>query len=341
MAPTMRDVASRAGVSVKSVSRVVNDHPNISQDVRGRVRRAIEELGWSPNADARTLRTGRTGRLAVSLPDLTAPSAARMAQALVSEVERLGLGVAIEPSRGRPERVAQTLAALGSSFDGVIHLGPLDPGPALAAGAPLVAVHTGWDPEAAAARGFDTVDPDEAEAAARVGHHLRTLGCVRPVLLAHREGQPDAYADALRAGLPGLRVLRTPGPSDRSTGRELAARALAEHPEADALVGADDELALGALSLLRERGLDVPGRWPVIGHGDLDDTRFTTPSLSTVDPGVAETARRAVDRVRRRLDGDRAPARHELVPVRLRRRESTLGRTAAAWAGEEASPWAG
>ncbi len=342
MTPTMKDVAARAGVSIKSVSRVVNQHPNISPEVRDRVLHAIDELGWQPNTHARSLRTGRTGVIALSLVDLTTPTSSRLAEALVIEAEREGLQVSIEPSRGRADRVRQTLDSRGALFDAVVHVGPLPAGvpvPAHDPDLPVLTICTSTDPDPGAPPALDTIDIDEAAAAAVLERHLHAVGHGDVVILAHRSGTPDAFVDHLARAFPEAAVLRPePGEegghaADRADGRALAARALAAVPSVDTLACADDELAIGALSLLRERGIAVPDRVALTGHGNIEDGWFTTPSLTTIDPAVAEIARRTVELIRRRLGGDRTAARRTLVPVTLVRAESTLGssgRTAGA-----------
>ncbi|EWS79815.1 LacI family transcriptional regulator [Brachybacterium phenoliresistens] len=365
--PTMKEVASRAGVSLKSVSRVVNGHPNTSAEVREKVERAIAELGWRPNTHARSLRTGRTGLIALSVPDLRTSSASHLAQALVSEAERQGLRVAIEPSHGRAERVRRTLDACGASFDAVVHVGALPAGidPAsLDPAHPVVLVRAAesleqaWadaPPEAAAdgpardaadepagnaagatggsrtprdgaaAASLDSVDTDSDASARAVHHHLRTVGRSRVVILGREAGAADGFTRALSRAFADAPVLRPSHTADRAAGRELAAQALAAAPASDALVCAEDELAIGALSLLHERGIAVPGRIAVTGHGNIDDGQFTTPTLTTIDLGLPSLARHVVEQVRARLDGDRSPARRIVLRARILRRESTLG----------------
>lgn len=340
MAPTMKDVAARAGVSTKTVSRVVNNHSSISPGVRQRVRRAIEELGWVANAQARSLRTGRTGLIAVSLVDLKAPTAARLAQALVSEAERHGLRVSIEPSRGRPSRVRQTLASRGALFDAVVHIGPLPAGvelPPADPERPIVLLGTAVDsPDPTPPA--DVVDSDEAGAAKALTQHLRMVRHHGVVLLGREPERPDAFLDHLSAAFPEAPVLRPEAGegesghhvADRAAGRRLAALALKRHPEVRALVCADDELAVGALSLLHARGIEVPEGIALTGCGNIDDGRFSTPSLTTIDLDAPELARRAVELIAARRDGDRSGPRRTVVPARLVRGESTLGATRSA-----------
>lgn len=338
MAPTMKEVAARAGVSTKTVSRVVNHHPSISDDARSRVRRAIEDLGWTPNAHARSLRTGRTGLIGFSVVDLKAPTSARLAQALVLEAERMGLRVSIEPSRGRAGRVRQTLSSRGALFDAVVHLGPLPPAldpPAFDPAHPVIGLCTGSPPEALESLTMDTIDNDDVAAARSLTRHLRMVRRDEVVLLGRETSLPDNFLAELIRSFPGAPVLRpsaVPDQSsahlaDRAAGRRLASVALEKHPWARALVCADDELAVGALSLLRERSLEVPGRIALTGYGNIDDGRFSTPSLTTIDLDIPEIARRTVELISRRIAGhDDGPAR-TVIPTTLIRAESTLGAT--------------
>lgn len=340
MAPTMKEVAARAGVSTKTVSRVVNDHPSISDAVRERVRRAIDELDWTPNAHARSLRTGRTGLIGLSLVDLKAPTTAGLAQALVIEAERQGLRLSIEPSRGRPERIAQTFASRGALFDAVVHIGPLPHGcetPTFDPDRPIIGLRTASTAEAEHPAALDAIDSDDAGAARSLTRHLQRVHHHEVVLLGREAELPDAFLDALIRAFPGAPVLRPeirPGSrsthlADRAAGRELAARALERHPWVRALVCADDELAIGALSLLRERGLDIPAQVALTGYGNIDDGRFSTPSLTTVDLDLPEIARLAVELISRRTSGDRSSPQPIVVPTTLIRAESTLGASTA------------
>lgn len=336
MTPTMKEVASRAGVSVKSVSRVVNDHPNISDAVRERVRHAIDELDWQPNVHARSLRTGRTGLIALSLIDLTAPTSSRLAQAVVIEAERQGLQVSIEPSRGLASRISQTLDSRGAFFDAVLHLGALPRGvtmPAHDPDLPVLMICPSIDLSDGEPPALDTIDIDEVAAAAAIARHLRMVGHGDVAILAGADGVPNTFVDRLVLDLPHALLLRPSPAADpqshhrgqRSIGRELMTRALELAPTTGTVICADDELAIGALSLLRERGIDVPGQVALTGHGNIDDGWYTSPSLTTIDTGVQETARRAIDMVTARLGGDRSSPRRQVVPVALVRAESTLG----------------
>lgn len=336
MTPTMRDVAALAGVSVKTVSRVVNLEPHTRPEIVQRVRAAIAELQWVPNGSARTLRTGRTGVVGIGVTELRRPYLAALVEALVAEADRRGMPAAVEPTHYDPGRVRSLLEARGRYFDGMVLIGPY-PGPVAPEGAlgdrPVVVVQGGPLPA-----GMDRVDEDVVEAAALVARHLAVMGRVRPVLLgtdrAHRAGEDPARASAvlraavLEAGItcPDVPAVPLDGVGDRRAGMRAAFLALDHHPDADALVCSNDEVAIGALAALAARGVGVPGRVAVIGYDKLDDGRFSTPSLTTIDPGPRRLARATLELLSDRLAGI-APshARAVTLPVELVRRESTLG----------------
>jgi DNA-binding LacI/PurR family transcriptional regulator len=186
---------------------------------------------------------------------------------------------------------------------------------------------------------IDRVDEDVVEAAALVSRHLAVIGRARPVLLgpdrARLPGEDPARASAVLAaalqaagiGCPDVPTVRLDGGvGDRRAGAQAALLALERHPDADALVCVNDEVAVGALAAIASRGVDVPGRVAVIGYDNLDDGRFSTPSLTTIDPGPWRLARAALELLSDRLVGV-APvhARAVTLPVDLVRRESTLG----------------
>lgn len=326
VAPTMRDVAALAGVSVKTVSRVVNSEPHTRPEVVAKVRAAIEQLDWVPNGSARVLRTGRTGTIGIGVAELRRPYLATLVEVLAVEADRRGIGVAVEPHHGDAERVRSLLDSRGRVFDGVVHIGALAAG-ADTAGAltdrPLIVVQGGR-----ALDGVDSVDDDGAQAAELIARHLAVMGRGRPVFLGF-DGLPAAAVAALdTAGFSGSTVptVGLPGTADRRAGADGVRRARELHPGLDALVCVNDEVALGALATLAQDGVGVPGDVAVIGYDNLDDGSFSEPTLTTVDPRPQRIARVALEMLAERLSGS-APstARAVSLPVELLRRGSTLG----------------
>ncbi|MBE1583938.1 LacI family DNA-binding transcriptional regulator [Nonomuraea angiospora] len=343
MRVTMREVADRAGVSIKTVSRVVNGEPHIRPEKVRRVHAAIDELGWVPNRAARALRTGQVGVVGIAVTELRRPYLAGLVEALVTEADRWGMLAAVEPTHGDPARLAAVLAARGRTFDGVVLIGPAAPVADGLGERPVVVVRgdTAWVDRAETDRtetdrtetdrtetdraGVDRVEEDVAEAAALLARHLAVMGRSRPALLGARQ-------DELRARLGGSGPVPVPCAelgevADRRAGARAAVQVLERHPDVDVLLCVNDEVALGALAALVKHGVDVPGRVAVAGYGNLEDGRFSTPSLTTIDPGPARLARSALELLADRLAGT-APRQPRAVvsPVELIRRESTLGR---------------
>lgn len=331
----MRDVAALAGVSVKTVSRVINRQPHIRPELIARVEAAVEKLGWTPNPNARALRRGRTGTIAVIVTELRRPYLATLVEALAVEAGHRGLGISVETTHGDPIRTRERIAKAQRRHDGMIVLGPwpLPESPETLTGTtPPIIVQGGSHCVSA-----DHVTENVTESLRLVARHLAVMGRARPVLLGTDRGHTGADADP---GLPSsllldvfteagiapaqLNLVAVEGSPDRTAGARAARQALAAFPDADSLVCATDELALGAMAALTQSDIAVPERVAVIGYDCLDDGRFSTPSLTTVDPGVNELARSALDLHESRLGG-RSRSTTVEIPARLVRRESTMG----------------
>lgn len=331
MAVTMQDVARRAAVSVKTVSRVVNDQPHISPDKRERVLAAIADLGYQLNPAARTLRTGRSGVIGLGLPDLREPYYAELAHAVLEQAARRGLTVLVDPTGGDRDAELALLRGRGGGLDGVL-LYALGVGTQDAEGAALPAVLLGERVEPGASAAVD-VDPAVAAAVA----HLVEVGRRRIAVLGAdpRAGSPGARRTAaFRRAAADLDVvvdedlLVDVGPRwGRQEGAAAAAALLDAGRPFDALLAHNDALALGALRAALDRGLRVPEDLAIVGAGDTEDARYAVPSLTSIAQGTSEVAGTAVALLADRIDGrpPRDDRRAAAASVDLRLRESTLG----------------
>lgn len=313
MPVTMRDVAHRAGVSAKTVSNVVNGYQHVSAATRARVQQALDELGYEMNVAARHLRSGRTGIVALAVPELGQPYFAQLAEEVVRCADHGGLTVLIEQTGGidrRRER--QVLAGTRRHLvDGLI-FSPLalEPEELSLVRPDFPVVMLG---ERVRAGHLDHVSIDNVSAARAATEHLIGLGHQRIAALGRVPGQRlgtgtlrlQGFREALdAAGLP-------PHPQDvvvaypwhRDEGA-LAAEHLMRRPGPlpDAIFCLNDTLALGALRALLRAGVRVPHDVALMGFDDLDEARYSSPSLSTVASGREEIARRSIDRLRRRMD---------------------------------------
>jgi DNA-binding LacI/PurR family transcriptional regulator len=330
--PGLKDVAARAGVSIKTVSNVVNGYVHVAPATRARVQAAIEALGYQPNLAARQLRGGRSGVIALAVPELPAPYFAELAGLIVQAAERRRWTVLIDQTDGRAERERELLAGLRRhAIDGLIFSpSALSGEEVVGAGSPPTVLLG-----ARAGKGLaDHVAIDNVAAGADAARHLYALGRRRIALIdspgvAARQrmiGFRAALSEADLADDPVLSV----GVSrlSRAEGAAAMGRLLDRPQPPDAVFCVSDLLALGALRTLLQRGVEVPGEVAVIGFDDIEDGRFGTPTLSTIAPNTPRIAQLAVDLLAERLgDGPAAsgPPREVRVEHRLVPRESTLG----------------
>ena len=333
-ATTLRDVALAAGVSIKTVSNVVNDHPHVRPEMRERVRAVIEQLDYRPQAIGRQLRHGRTGMLALAVPEMDMPYFAELAAALVTAARRRGLTVLVEQTDGVLEREREVAAGFPVRIvDGLVFSPLALPDAELArrrdrTPAVLVGEH-GRD------TGVDRVANDSVEIGRLATAHLLERGRTRVALIGAKRRAPHlvatdraaGYRKALRAaGLradPGL-VVGTDGWS-RAQGEAAVDALLERTPDVDAVFAPNDVMALGALRSLRRHGRRVPDDVAVAGVDDIAEARYAAPTLTTVAIDRTFIAETALDLLLRRVEGDDAPPRTVVAPHRLVVRESSGG----------------
>jgi DNA-binding LacI/PurR family transcriptional regulator len=327
---TRREVADAAGVSVRTVSNVVNDFTHIAPATRERVLAAMIELDYRPNELARFLKVGRSGLVGLMLPELDTPYFAELTRTFVDEGYERGLTVVVQSNGDADrERAAVARTAKGGLFDAFV-LSPLalrseDIAP-LAGNAPVVLLGETPFP------GFDKVMVDSAAAGRRAVEHLLARGARRIAAVGSIPGDPGTsiqryagYAAALTAA--GIEV--DPLLVGEMTGFHRATGAAAMHDILDrtecpdAVFAFSDPLAHGVMRALHERGFRVPDDVLVVGFDDDEEGLYSIPTLSTISPDKQWLARTALDRVVGRLSAPDLPPETFLGPFRLEVREST------------------
>ncbi|GAA1274096.1 LacI family DNA-binding transcriptional regulator [Arthrobacter pascens] len=311
MAVTMNDVARLAGVSLKTVSNVLNDYEFIRPATKQKVLDAIDELGYEANLTARSLRSGKSRMLGLVLSDLSAPYYAELASRLMSVASARGYRVLVEQSAALEEN---ELSALHGPFrqltDGLLFT-PLRLDPDTVAGRigskPLVMLgeHI-QDPR------FDTVTMKNVRAAQAMTAHLLAGGRRRIAVIGASAGDSTGspglrltgYRRALdEAGVGFEPALIVPSEWRRDAGASAVEALLDRAVPFDAVFGLNDALALGAMHELLIRGVKVPQDVAVAGFDDIDEARFASPSLTTVAPGMQEIAERSVGLLIDRIEG--------------------------------------
>jgi len=335
MATTLHDVARLAGVSAKTVSNVVNDYPHIKPATKERVLQAIADLGYRPNLSARGLRSGRSGVISLIIPDLRNSYFAELADAVMHAADERGLSVLIEVSGGDRAKEAELLrGARLRAVDGVLYsalqLGDEDLSIVDEVTIPMVLLG-----ERMFNAPHDHVTMRNTEGVRAATAHLLAQGRSRIVAFgAHRADIVSSaslrlagYRAALdEAGVPFDQVLvRDVGAWNRRNGAVGMGELLDAGVHFDAVVAFNDALALGAMRVLSERGVDMPGEVAIIGFDDIDEGRYSLPSLSTIAPGREQIARTAVDLLVERLEADDPDVlpRRVFADFELIQREST------------------
>jgi DNA-binding LacI/PurR family transcriptional regulator len=333
----MNDVASLAGVSIKTVSNVINGYPYIRSETRERVETAIRSLDYRVNVSARNLRAGRSRTITLAVPELTQPYFAELAQAVIDEAAAVDLTVFVETTGGRADRELAIVSGDQPIVSDGLIFSPQsitrEAAEAMRPGVPTVLLG-----ERVFHSPFDHVTmANESASEAAVGH-LLDLGRRRIVLLRSRADDVDVSTGFLRMqgasaafekrGLTPVPELILPQDAwDRPHGERAITDLIASGAHFDAVYGMNDAIALGALRGLLRAGISVPDDVAVVGFDDTLDAKYSTPSLTSISPGRSEIARIAVELLNARLDSAAEDGAHvELsAPFELMVRESTVG----------------
>ncbi len=336
MGTSLRDVAKLAGVSVKTVSNVVNDYIHVTETTRERVLRAIAELNYRPNPAARTLRKGRSGIIGLAVPELGIPYFSELAALIVDAAAEQSFTVLVDQTSGLLERERLISEGIRSHLlDGLI-FSPIAMGrdelDRRRDDTPLVLLGERiFDGPA------DHVAIDNVAAARDATAHLLALGRRRIAAIGDQRHVPsgrtahlrlDGYRQALaEAGLPfDERLVVAADYYHRDYGATATARLLTLPEPPDAVLCFSDLLALGAMRTLLAGGREIPRDVALVGFDDIEDGRFSTPTLTTVRPDKQEIARLAVSFLLSRMaDGRLGPPREVQAGYVLEIRESTVG----------------
>lgn len=326
---TISDVATQAGVSVGTVSKVLNGRPGISQATRANVEDVAQRLSFRANPLARGLLAGKTGTVGLLSDDLQGRFSLPILMGVEDALGAGQLSVFLCDARGDAIREQFHLnALLNRRVDGLIVVADrADPRPSLGRRIPVPVVYAygpSVDPEDA------SVVPDDVDAG-RIGvSHLLSMGRGRigyaggdaqyAAALARAEGAGAALADA------GLDFAVAPvfGQWTEAWGRQAARVLLDADPAIDAIMCGNDQIARGVMDCLREMGKDIPNDIAVLGHDNWEVfAAQARPPLSTIDMNFQEVGRTAAQLLFSALEGEHRPGLH-IVRGRVVVRESTF-----------------
>jgi LacI family transcriptional regulator len=327
---TIREVASAAGVSIATVSRVLNGRPDVSPQTREAVLRVVRDQGFQTNRNARALSGGRTGLVGVTLPVIHGGHFTAMLAGVTDGLYEQDMRVVLCPTLHEHEREVNLLERLmhGTTDAGILML-PEESNEELRAlqrhGYPFVVV----DPRTRPEEGIASVSAANASGARVATEHLLELGHRR---IGAISGPPHWLASSermngFRSALAAAGVLAEPGlvleaGFAAGAGDEAAAALLDVPNRPTAIFAFNDELAISVLRAARERGLRVPEDVSVVGFDDGEKARITTPALTSVRQPLAEMGRMAVTLLLQMLENERVEGVSVELAVRLVERES-------------------
>ncbi|MCW2946162.1 MAG: ribose operon repressor RbsR [Actinoallomurus sp.] len=318
----IKDVAAHAGVSVATVSRVLNDSPKVSQEARTKVHAAVEALRYRPNAVARSLRTEATHTLGLIIGDILNPFFAVLARAVEDEARAAGYTVVIGNADERPEQQDHYVRTLlEHRVDGLLICPTAEITPlvedCVEAGGPLVFLD-----RTLPGLNVPSVRADGTRAIHELVEHIRDLGHRRiafisgPELLSTGRERTQAFLDAMRAnGLEAREEYVEAGDFQEASGRGIAARFL-DLPEPPEVIFAGDNLmALGALDEIRARGLRIPDDVALASFDDVAWFVHVDPPITAIAQPAEELGRRAVRALLERIQ--HRPVESVVLPARL------------------------
>ena len=331
----LKDIAAYTGFSAKTVSNVINgNYARVSVKTRAEILEAIEKLSYQPDIAARYLRKAHVGVIALAIPYLANPYFAEVADAITAAAAEHSYTVLLDCTEGKRENELLLVKGLRPHLiDGLIvdaqSLTTEDLQPEEIK-KPIVLLG-----ERFFGAPYDHVIIDNVAAAHLATSHLLGLGRQRIAAIGMFEhGRSEAPALRLQGFLQALReagqeidpALLVPVDLwSRADGAEAMRKLLSlKHPP-DAVFCFNDLLALGAMSVLHEAGLHIPGDVAVVGIDDIEDGRYATPTLTTIAPDKEEISRLAVSLLLERIKGTRQqPPEQIAVPFHLRVRKSTV-----------------
>ena len=316
MSATIHDVAAKAGVSISTVSRVLNRSSPVSSSKQALVIEAAQALGYSPNPAALSLLSKRTGGIGVLLPYLTGEFFSELLRGLDDAAHEHDLILIVSSSHRRPSEFQRSMRMLDKRVDGLIVMAPeidaVSAASILEGSTPVVFVNTYADGVPA-----DRIDFDNHAGAYAVTRHLLDLGHQRIALVrgpdAARDAQERArgYRDAMaEAGVADTSGLEAEGGYTREAGFDAVQEIMRWDERPTAIVAANDYCAKGVMSALSKRGVRVPEEVSVTGFDGLPSGEYSVPPLTTVRVPIYEIGRRAVRQLAARIGGNGADGGH-------------------------------
>jgi LacI family transcriptional regulator len=321
---TIKDVAREANVSIATVSRVFNDSGPVSEATRLRIREVAARLRYSPHGVARSLITAKTSTIGVLLPDLYGEFFSEVIRGMDQAAQPAGYHLLVSSSHDAKDEIESALRAMRGRVDGLVVMSPHLDAPSLVANVPpthpIVLLNC-----AVTGDGYDALTIENQRGAHAMVQHLLGLGHRAIAIITGADGNYDAaerlegYRRAMReAGIAVPGEWEIPGDFTEASGFRAIATLLAMPDRPSAVFAANDAMAIGALSALRDASVSVPDEIAVVGFDDIPLARYMSPPLSSVHVDIAALGTRAVETLVHAIDRKNEHSRrHQRLPTTL------------------------
>ncbi|MCU0485710.1 MAG: LacI family transcriptional regulator [Anaerolineales bacterium] len=330
--PTLEEIAKIAGASRSTVSRVINNDPNVAEETRQRVQQVIRQFNFQPNRAARRLAGGRTRIIGLVIPTgissvFSDPYFPNLIRGISSTCHESDYSVMLWLAEAEYERLTIDQVLHNGFVDGmIISSMPLDDSivtSLIRSGLPFVSVGRSLTNPS-----INYVDVENRRGALEAVMHLirqkrrRIATITGPLNTIAGVDRRDGYLEALRIrGIPADPALIVEGNFSEDEGYNAMKQLLSLHP--DAVFAASDSMALGAMRALREAGIKIPDEIALVGFDDLPFAAHTQPPLTTIRQPIQRTGSLAAETLMDILEHpDEAYARHIILPVELIIRET-------------------
>jgi LacI family transcriptional regulator len=326
---TITDVAQRAGVSIKTVSRVLNREPHVRPETRDKVIAAAEALDYRPNLSARQLASRLTFLIGMLYDTQISSYIAEVQYGSLQVCRECGYNLLIHPCQADATDLINEVVGLHRQVDGLILLQPLSDNRELCE----LLMENGIAAVRVSQRQFEGlpwISVGDSEAADEMTEYLLSLGHKRiGFIIGHPDhGQSHDRLAGYRSALQRHHIdfddkLVEQGYFDYESGYSCARKLLSATPRPTALFASNDEMAMGVLAAAHEMGIGVPVELSVAGFDDSPLARYAWPPLTTVRQPISEVARLATEVLMQKLQGDLEDGTKHRLLAEVVRREST------------------
>ncbi len=288
MSLTLKDIAKKAKVSIKTVSRVINEEPMVSKNTRSRVKAVIEELGYQPNLIARSLKKRKSNAIGIILPDIGNPAFTEMVKGCMDSLNSSGYYTFLGSYEDDPNKEEEFIRDFNSMFiDGLIIIPSITENRNISIfekiNCPMVFIDREID-----GLNMDTVISENRNGVYRATRHLIKIGHKKIVFLGGlstvkpSRKRFEGWKKALDEKKLFIEDLVFWGSFSIESGYSMMSQALEKLDSIDAVFAGNDIVALGAMNAIKDKNLNIPGDISIIGYDDMFFSQYLNPSLSSV-----------------------------------------------------------